>query len=258
MPKEGVTAPDPAIDPSDVELAHELYGFEGVGSLGDTPAPDGWRGAMLDRFGLASSVLVHLFLVLLAIGWLASADSAEKPAEDEAIQVELVPAEAAKPSPPSPPEDVVKPSPPSPSENAARKSSPSAPQKPPGEAMAPPPSPPTAAEWSDLLASLGMEAYSRPTTLSQGELDAVRAQAKRCWKIPAGWTEPRQVSVTVRFQLNVDGTLNGSPTVVAFPASELGKDAALNAIRAVAECGPFKLPADKYDEWNDIQLRFEP
>ena len=122
----------------------------------------------------------------------------------------------------------------------------------------PPPSPPTAAEWSDLLASLGMEAFSRSTTLSQGELDAVKAQAKRCWKMPAGWTEPRPVSVTVRFQLNVDGTLNGSPTVVAFPASELGKEAALNAIRAVAECGPFKLPADKYDQWNDIQLRFEP
>jgi hypothetical protein len=64
--------------------------------------------------------------------------------------------------------------------------------------------------------------------------------------------------VTIRFQLNPDGSLKGSPSVVAFPASQLGKEAATNAVRAVAQCGPFKLPADKYDQWNDIQLRFEP
>ena len=103
-----------------------------------------------------------------------------------------------------------------------------------------------------------MAGDSRPTTLSREELGAVKKQAKRCWKIPAGWSEPRQVSVTIRFELNRDGTLKGSPSVVAFPASEMGKTAALNAIRAVAECAPFKLPPEKYDEWNDIQLRFEP
>jgi hypothetical protein len=117
---------------------------------------------------------------------------------------------------------------------------------------------PAAGDWSGILDSLGMAADSRPTTLSRDELDSVGAQAKRCWNIPAGWTRPQQVSVTIRFQLNPDGTLRGAPSVVAFPASALGKAAADSAIRAVAECGPFKLPADKYDEWKDIQLSFEP
>jgi hypothetical protein len=111
---------------------------------------------------------------------------------------------------------------------------------------------------SDLLASIGIAMYSRPTTLAKDEFAAVKAQAMRCWDIPAGWTEPRQVSVTVRFRLNPDGTLDGAPSVVQFPASELGKAAAVSAVEAVVQCGPFQLPADKYDQWDDIQLRFEP
>ena len=83
-------------------------------------------------------------------------------------------------------------------------------------------------------------------------------QLERCWTPPAGWTERRQVSVLVRFLLHRDGTLNGSPAVIEFHASLLGKAAADEAIRAVLQCGPYLLPADKHDQWKDVQLRFEP
>jgi hypothetical protein len=211
---------------------------------------------VLDRVGLVTSVLVHLLLVLWVVGSLASA---EKLSQDEVIPVVLVPAETTpSPSPPeAAPRDV--------QESALPKSQQS--PAPPSPAKVPagisPADVPAAGEdqtapWSSVLASLGMATYSHPATLSKEELDALSAQARRCWNIPAGWTDPRQISVTVRFRLNRDGSLNGTPAVVQFPASELGKAAAIAAVRAVLQCGPFDLPSAKYDEWNDVQLRFEP
>ncbi len=99
---------------------------------------------------------------------------------------------------------------------------------------------------------------SRTTTLTRKERDALVAQAKRCWKIPPGWTTPRQASVTVRAHFNRDGTVAGIPVVVEFPASPLGKAAADNAVRALPACGPYRLPADKYDQWRDVQMAFTP
>jgi hypothetical protein len=94
--------------------------------------------------------------------------------------------------------------------------------------------------------------------MTQEEQNALSAQVQRCWNIPKGWKDPRQVSVTIRFRLNRDGTLNGKPDIVEFPASPLGKASADNAVIAVGQCAPYHLPPDKYAQWNDVQLRFTP
>ena len=31
-----------------------------------------------------------------------------------------------------------------------------------------------------------------------------------------------------------------------------------SAIRAVKMCGPYKLPVEKYDAWNDVIVTFDP
>ena len=98
----------------------------------------------------------------------------------------------------------------------------------------------------------------RRENLTQNELDALRAQVQRCWNIPMGWTDPREVSVTVRFKLNQDGTVNGTPVVIEFPASQYGQVSADNAIRAVLRCGPYQLPPEKFDQWSEVQIRFTP
>ena len=47
--------------------------------------------------------------------------------------------------------------------------------------------------------------------------------------------------------------------IVEFPASQYGQVSADNAIRAVLRCGPYdQLPAEKYDQWSEVQLRFTP
>ena len=111
---------------------------------------------------------------------------------------------------------------------------------------------------SEAPATLGVATGTQGARMTQSEIDALRAQIERCWVIPTGWTHPREVSVTVRFALNLDGTVTGEPQIVEFPASQYGKVAGDNAVRAVLQCGPYALPAEKYDQWSQVQLRFAP
>ncbi|HET7715402.1 MAG TPA: hypothetical protein VFK86_07220 [Bauldia sp.] len=116
----------------------------------------------------------------------------------------------------------------------------------------------TAQLASEAPATLGVATGSPDAKMTQSEIDALRSQIERCWVIPTGWTHPREVSVTIRFGLNIDGTVAGKPEVVEFPASQYGQVSADNAIRAVLQCGPYALPAEKYDQWAVVQLRFTP
>ena len=94
--------------------------------------------------------------------------------------------------------------------------------------------------------------------MTQSEIDALRAQIERCWVIPTGWTHPREVVGTDPLPAQPDGTVDGTPEVVEFPASQYGQVAADNAIRAVLRAVPIQLPAEKYDQWSEVQLRFTP
>ncbi|MBN9020665.1 MAG: hypothetical protein J0H08_00880, partial [Rhizobiales bacterium] len=116
----------------------------------------------------------------------------------------------------------------------------------------------TAQMPSSSPATLGVSTGNANAQMTQSEIDALRSQITRCWVIPQGWTSPREVTVSVRFQLNLDGTVAGMPEVVEYPASQYGPVAGDNAVRAVMQCGPYALPAEKYDQWKDVQLRFTP
>ncbi len=112
---------------------------------------------------------------------------------------------------------------------------------------------------SDQPESFGAEEARNPSAvMTQSELDALRSQVQRCWQLPVGWTDPREVTVTLRFKLNQDGTVNGTPSVEQYPASNYGTVAAEGAVRAVLQCGPYQLPAEKYDQWSEVQMRFSP
>ena len=112
--------------------------------------------------------------------------------------------------------------------------------------------------WSDIAASLGMADYGRKTPLAELLLAEIGTAVRRCWTVPEGWSDPHQVSVVLRFQLNPDGSLDGDPAVVEFRATPIGAAAAKAAISAVKQCGPYRLPSDKYDQWQDVQLKLAP
>jgi hypothetical protein len=111
---------------------------------------------------------------------------------------------------------------------------------------------------SENPATFGADKGAQTERLTVNELDALRAQIQNCWVIPTGWTDPIEVAVTIRFRLNQDGTVTGVPEVIEYPAGQYGQVSADSAIRAVLRCGPYRLPPEKYEQWNEVQLRFIP
>jgi hypothetical protein len=113
-----------------------------------------------------------------------------------------------------------------------------------------------------------VQQFARPTQqatsldqqLSMSEIDAVRRQIEGCWNIPAGAKDAKNLIVELHVQLNADGSVRA---VAITDQSRLQSDnffraAAESAARAVYECAPLHLPADKYSQWQDMILNFDP
>ncbi len=93
-----------------------------------------------------------------------------------------------------------------------------------------------------------------------------RAHLRRCWRMPVDLPEPDRLVVTVEFELNRNGTLNGQPRVTnprntTFdPAMRAAVEA---AVRAVRTCDPYPFPDDPvvgehYDVWRQTEFTFRP
>lgn len=107
-----------------------------------------------------------------------------------------------------------------------------------------------------------IKAVGSATALTMTELDALRNQMKRCWTVQAGAANPEDLIVTVRIYLNPDGSLAREPQLVEQGRLASGdpsfRVAAEAALRAVRMCQPYQLPVEKYSDWRDIEMRFDP
>jgi hypothetical protein len=63
---------------------------------------------------------------------------------------------------------------------------------------------------------------------------------------------------TVRFKLNRGGSLADVPSVVKPATDPLSQAANESALRAVRQCTPLKLPADRYEVWKEVEVTFDP
>ncbi|MEJ1158137.1 hypothetical protein [Prosthecomicrobium sp. N25] len=116
----------------------------------------------------------------------------------------------------------------------------------------------TAASTTPRTASLGTATgQNSAVKMTQNEVDALVAQIKKCWNPPIGASEAN-LKVTMRFALNQDGSVSGRPQPIEAPAHPLGVSLARSAERAILQCGPYKLPADKYQAWADVAATFDP
>ena len=111
-------------------------------------------------------------------------------------------------------------------------------------------------------ASLGGEKTTTGQKLTQSEMDALRGQVERCWNVPAGAVDAENLKVTIVANLNPAGEVEGNPEIVGGGgAAGIERAAAELARRAILQCGPYTLPADKYDGdggWNQIRVTFDP
>lgn len=94
--------------------------------------------------------------------------------------------------------------------------------------------------------------------LSVNEIDAMRAQISRCWILPIGGLGADRIVVRIRFQLEKNGQLSRQPSILNASSSPFFRSAAESAVRAIVDCQPYKLPAEKYRVWRDIVLNFDP
>jgi len=103
--------------------------------------------------------------------------------------------------------------------------------------------------------TLGTAKGSAPA-LSQSEIDALRAQIRRCWNVPAGTADAQDLRVEFNVKLRLDGSLAADPVLLMRGSSPYFQVFAESALRAVQRCQPYNLPAAKYEVWKDIDLSF--
>jgi colicin import membrane protein len=107
-------------------------------------------------------------------------------------------------------------------------------------------------------ASLGTTRGSA-ATLSQSELDAMRARLASLWNVQPGVEHPEELFVTIRIRLNPDRRLAAPPQVVSSGSSPRYQAAADAAVRAVLQGQPYTMLRDEtYEQWKYMDIDFDP
>lgn len=83
--------------------------------------------------------------------------------------------------------------------------------------------------------------------------DEVKRGLAKCWHPPAGIGS---YTITVRFQLNRDGSVKGEPVAWEVKPTGTPEAAVQAAIATVRNCTPISLPAHAYDYWRQVQVHF--
>lgn len=122
-----------------------------------------------------------------------------------------------------------------------------------------------------LAAALAGEASEEPAPgtgtadqgppMTDGDKDAFRVAVKDCWNVGALSTEALHTVVTIGMTMSPDG----KPSNLRLIGSEGGSDASASQAyeagrRAILRCAKtgYPLPAEKYEQWKEIEITFDP
>jgi outer membrane biosynthesis protein TonB len=98
--------------------------------------------------------------------------------------------------------------------------------------------------------------------LTASEMDLVRGQIARCWNVPAGARDAKDLVVEIKVTVDPDGTVRQATIVdqARLASDPFFRAAAESARRAFFNplCRPLHLPADKYAIWKDLIVDFSP
>jgi hypothetical protein len=102
-------------------------------------------------------------------------------------------------------------------------------------------------------------AVAETVSLSASELAAIRRQIERCWNVPVGVPGIETMRVSLRIQLEADGSVRAVDIEdrSRFEQDPRFRTVAESARRAVLSCR-LTLPAEKYVVWRDMVLTFSP
>ncbi len=98
--------------------------------------------------------------------------------------------------------------------------------------------------------------------LSISEMDALRQQLQRCWNVPAGALNAKDLGVDIRVTMGPDAIVKQADIL---DQSRMHRDgyfrtAAESAKRALfsPQCTPLKLPKNSYEKWQTFVITFNP
>jgi hypothetical protein len=96
-------------------------------------------------------------------------------------------------------------------------------------------------------------------------IEAVAAQLRKCWIVPAGAKDEGNLIISIRVEMNPDATVRSSAIVDVVDvegsvSSSFSRASAQSALRATENprCQPLPLPLDQYEQWKVITLNFNP
>lgn len=235
------------------------------------------------RLGLVGSVFLHASVVAATFFGVAhTLDIADQTPPD--IPVDLVtisdktniaPERKAEPLPaPAEPSMVEPQAPPTP-EAPKLEVAPAAVTKPVPQKIPPKEQPKKSAadSFNEMLADLkvpnaktgarNIEAAGAGTGMTADLRAILQSEIQRCWSPPVGAPNVQDLVVVFELSLNPDGSVAQPPQLAANSASAAARNpytqaAAEAARRAIYQCAPYKLPANRYNQWRSFSYRFDP
>jgi outer membrane biosynthesis protein TonB len=111
-------------------------------------------------------------------------------------------------------------------------------------------------------AQVASQAPSLSNRLTISEEDLLRRQIQQCWNMPVGARDAQNLIVEVIITVNPDRTVQNAEVVdkSRMATDSFYRAAGEAALRALysPKCSPLELPADKYDQWKQIDFTFDP
>jgi hypothetical protein len=126
------------------------------------------------------------------------------------------------------------------------------------------PSPDRPPQLKRLVAAAASSQPQAPlgAALTASEIDLIRQQIERCWNIPEGARDDRNLVVEIKVFVEPDGDVRKA---VILDQARMANDpvfraAADSARRALfdPQCRPLRLPPDKYQYWKEFVVDFSP
>ena len=118
-----------------------------------------------------------------------------------------------------------------------------------------------AAALADALAASESPAVPAGPPMTGSEREGFRVAVNACWNVDPG-SEAARATITVGFTLDQSGRVQGD---VRLLSADGGSDGAQSiafqaARRAILRCqrDGYQLPADKYDQWREVEITFDP
>lgn len=97
--------------------------------------------------------------------------------------------------------------------------------------------------------------------LNETEKDGLRLAVQKCWNVGSLSSDALRIKVVVGVALEKNGQPLGNTIrlIRSTPGSDdATKKAYETARRAILRCGPYTLPSEKYDHWQNVEITFNP